>query len=460
IRNKLILLLAGPLVITLLLSALGARDRKASAAESSRVERLVNASRANSDVVDALQGEALASAAFVGSGRARWDDELAAARKAADEALSVALPRLDGIAGSSAAVGSAVGLAKGAAEKLAFYRDSVDQGFRADQLSELVVNYGQLEDTFLAVNANVTETVDDPQAAADLRGAAALAAYKAAIATQGALLAGAAEVGRFDEKAFDTFEKAVAQEQRTLDLLNSITGLQRKGSVRDAMATQAATAFELLRDQALKVGAGAQLGFTGEEVTAAATTVTTDLHEVEANLFASLASSAADASEGAARAANLFLVAALVAIGAAVVAALFLGRRITGPLRKLTEAADRLSGEQMPRLIETLKNPVGDDLGFIGGFRPIEIGSHDEIGRLAHSFNEVQRVASEVAEEQAQLLRKGIGEMFVNLARRNQALLDRQIEFIDELERGEEDPDQLDNLYRLDHLATRMRRNA
>jgi hypothetical protein len=50
--------------------------------------------------------------------------------------------------------------------------------------------------------------------------------------------------------------------------------------------------------------------------------------------------------------------------------------------------------------------------------------------------------------------------MFVNLARRNQALLDRQIEFIDERERGEEDPDQLENLYRLDHLATRMRRNA
>ena len=56
-------------------------------------------------------------------------------------------------------------------------------------------------------------------------------------------------------------------------------------------------------------------------------------------------------------------------------------------------------------------------------------------------------MASQVAEEQASLLRKGIGEMFVNLARRNQALLDRQIEFIDELERGEEDPDQLDNLH-------------
>jgi anti-sigma regulatory factor (Ser/Thr protein kinase) len=65
-----------------------------------------------------------------------------------------------------------------------------------------------------------------------------------------------------------------------------------------------------------------------------------------------------------------------------------------------------------------------------------------------------------VAEEQSVLLRKGIGDIFINLARRNQTLLDRQIEFIDQLEANEEDPDQLDNLFKLDHLATRMRRNA
>ncbi len=65
-----------------------------------------------------------------------------------------------------------------------------------------------------------------------------------------------------------------------------------------------------------------------------------------------------------------------------------------------------------------------------------------------------------MATEQASLLRKGIGDMFVNLARRNQTLLDRQIEYIDELESEEQDPDHLEGLYRLDHMATRMRRNA
>lgn len=461
IRNKLILLLAGPLIITLLLSALGARDRKASANESSEVEQLVAASKASSDVVDALQQEALYSSAYVGADREAWEQEVGTARKATDTVLATAVPQIDAVRGTSPSVDAAVGLAQGAAEKLTFYRQSVDQGFRTDQISELVINYGQLEDTFLAVNANINDAVSDPQAAADLRGAAALATYKSAVATQSALLAGAAEAGTLDEKAYDALRTARTAEQRQLELLNSISGLQRKGSVRDAMATESATAFELVRDQAVKDGADSAPGFAGEEVVTSSSAVLADLHEVETALFSSLQSAAADAASSAARAANLFLIAALVAIGAAIAAALLLGRKITQPLRKLTEAADRLSEDQMPRLIETLKNPIGDDLGLqIHTLKPIEIDSNDEIGRLAHSFNEVQRVAGEVAEEQAQLLRKGIGEMFVNLARRNQALLDRQIEFIDELERGEEDPDQLDNLYKLDHLATRMRRNA
>ena len=84
----------------------------------------------------------------------------------------------------------------------------------------------------------------------------------------------------------------------------------------------------------------------------------------------------------------------------------------------------------------------------------------DEVAQLAHAISEIQQVTIDVAEEQGDLLRRGISDIFVNLARRNQSLLDRQIDFIDQLESREENPDQLENLFRLDHLATRMRRNA
>ena len=86
--------------------------------------------------------------------------------------------------------------------------------------------------------------------------------------------------------------------------------------------------------------------------------------------------------------------------------------------------------------------------------------SDDELGHLAQAFNAVQSVAVDVAAEQASLLKKGISDLYVNLARRNQALLDRQIQHLDQLEREEQDTEVLEHLYLLDHLATRMRRNA
>ena len=90
----------------------------------------------------------------------------------------------------------------------------------------------------------------------------------------------------------------------------------------------------------------------------------------------------------------------------------------------------------------------------------IEVTSEDEIGELAQAFNDVEAVTIEVAHEQSRLLRKGMGDLFVNLARRNQSLLERQLELLDELERNEHDPAALDALFKLDHMATRMRRNA
>jgi anti-sigma regulatory factor (Ser/Thr protein kinase) len=88
------------------------------------------------------------------------------------------------------------------------------------------------------------------------------------------------------------------------------------------------------------------------------------------------------------------------------------------------------------------------------------VESDDEIGELAKAFSTIQQVTVSVAEEQSELLKKGIGDLYVNLARRNQSLLDRQISLLDDMEATVEDADELSSLFELDHLATRMRRNA
>lgn len=478
IRNKLMLLVAVPLAIIVLLAALGAQSRLDTASASRNVEKLTALARANSDVVDALQRESLYGTAFVGSERKAYTKEVAASRKNTDTVMADVLERQADLTGTSAAFRSAATLAADAADKLRFIRSAVDQGYRWDQVA---TTYDALQSTFLEVNDSIAATLSDPQVANDLRTAAALASFKATISQQGSILAGAGAVGV--EPVLDAEDDSVLTvrslyeslrvnrqaEDAALTLLNSIADTERKGEIRDALTSEARIAFDDIRG-------GINRDFVGlvdgsletasfELDTEAAITATNgqldDLHAVEVDLYADVIARA-DASRSAAEsAANRFVLGGIAALLVALLAAVLLARRITRPLDHLTEAADRLSTEQMPRLVEWLRNPSEDEVAFeMGALAPIEVESNDEIGKLANAFNDVQRVAGEVAAEQAALLRKGIGEMFVNLARRNQALLDRQIDFIDELERGEEDPDQLENLYRLDHLATRMRRNA
>ena len=135
----------------------------------------------------------------------------------------------------------------------------------------------------------------------------------------------------------------------------------------------------------------------------------------------------------------------------------FVSKAVVGPVRRLTAAAREMSQQQLPALVESLR--TGGDVSTITP-TVIDVQSEDEIGELAQAFNDVERVTLEVAQQQSILLRKGMGDLFVNLARRNQSLLERQLELLDELERNEHDPSSLDSLFKLDHMATRMRRNA
>jgi signal transduction histidine kinase len=134
-------------------------------------------------------------------------------------------------------------------------------------------------------------------------------------------------------------------------------------------------------------------------------------------------------------------------------------RSITRPLRSLTAQAQAMAGDRLPRAVmEVLQTPLGEDVA-VPQVEPVRVKSRDEVVEVARALNTVQDTALGLAVEQA-MLRRNIADSFVNLGRRNQNLLVRQLDFITSLERVETDPDVLANLFRLDHLATRMRRNA
>jgi signal transduction histidine kinase len=147
-------------------------------------------------------------------------------------------------------------------------------------------------------------------------------------------------------------------------------------------------------------------------------------------------------------------------IGIVLLLAWALVQSVNKPLRALTRAARNMSERRLPQLVDTLR--AGGELSpdQLEELTPIRVQADDEIGALARAFSTIQHVTVAVAEEQAALLRKGIGDLYVNLARRNQSLLDRQLALLDDLEGRAAEPEELATLFELDQLATRMRRNA
>ena len=149
------------------------------------------------------------------------------------------------------------------------------------------------------------------------------------------------------------------------------------------------------------------------------------------------------------------IVGAVLVVIATIAIALLIARRIIGPLRRLTTTATAVR-QELPRMVERAAIP-GETVDVSEVQIPVE--SSDEIGRLAEAFNGVNATTLAIASEQA-ALRGSISEMFVNVARRDQVLLNRQLSSIDDMERTEDDPETLTRLFALDHLATRMRRNS
>jgi signal transduction histidine kinase len=150
---------------------------------------------------------------------------------------------------------------------------------------------------------------------------------------------------------------------------------------------------------------------------------------------------------------------AAVIIVVALLATWLVSRSITRPLRSLTRQASDMANHRLPdAVLDILETPLGDDVQ-VPQVDAIRVQTRDEVSDVAGALNTVQDSALDLAVEQA-VLRRNIADSFVNLGRRNQNLLGRQLDFITELEHNETDPDTLSNLFRLDHLATRMRRNA
>ncbi|WP_371790617.1 nitrate- and nitrite sensing domain-containing protein [Streptomyces sp. NBC_01471] len=147
----------------------------------------------------------------------------------------------------------------------------------------------------------------------------------------------------------------------------------------------------------------------------------------------------------------------LVALLVAFVLAGMMARQMSRAMRRLRTAAFGVAEQRLPMLVDQLSRTEPGRVDT--RVEPIPIHTQDEIGEVARAFDQVHREAVRLASEQA-MLRGNVNAIFTNLSRRNQSLIEGQLTLITDLENNEAEPEQLESLFKLDHLATRMRRNG
>ncbi|MCH0543200.1 nitrate- and nitrite sensing domain-containing protein [Streptomyces sp. MUM 203J] len=145
-----------------------------------------------------------------------------------------------------------------------------------------------------------------------------------------------------------------------------------------------------------------------------------------------------------------------LALLGSVVVSVRIGRSLVRDLTRLRREAQEVSGVRLPSVMRRLA--AGEQVDVETEVPHLDY-EKDEVGQVGRALNTLQRAAVEAAVKQADM-RRGVSEVFVNLARRNQVLLHRQLTLLDTMERRTEDTEELADLFRLDHLTTRMRRHA
>jgi signal transduction histidine kinase len=146
----------------------------------------------------------------------------------------------------------------------------------------------------------------------------------------------------------------------------------------------------------------------------------------------------------------------LLAIIASVLFSIVIGRGLLRQLRELRQSALELANDRLPDVMQRLRDGQTID---VAAEAPQVESSADEIDQVRQAFNIVQRTAIAAAVDEANL-RRGVSDVFRNLARRSQVLLHRQLRLLDGMERRANEPEELEDLFRIDHLTTRMRRHA
>jgi HAMP domain-containing protein len=309
----------------------------------------------------------------------------------------------------------------------------------------------------LNTNRGLTSGIADPQLAQRVGAFVAVSRIKELAALERELVSDVLDRGRFAPGEFRRFTSTLSTRAVLLSEFRAAADDAQRAVFVDTLVGPEVQRARELQAEAIASETAPELELDPAEWWTVNSTEINLLRRVEERLGAA-AVDASRADESAARTrAAIDAAAVLLVLALAIGLSLVVVRSLLRPLGLLRSSAEEVAHSQLPGVVERLQRAEPVDLN--AETRPIGIRDRDEIGQVARAFDAVHSTAVRVAAEQA-ALRRSVADMFLSLGRRLQALVHRQLELLDELERTEADPQQLRSLFRLDHLATRMRRNA
>jgi signal transduction histidine kinase len=266
---------------------------------------------------------------------------------------------------------------------------------------------------------------------------------------------------QFAPNTLSALDAAQAQQATDLASFETSATLGEAQALSDTVAGPAVDQAQAMEQRAIVLGgAGGPLRLgpaAGRRWYADMTYTVNRMRRAERQLADSIALQARALHSGAVRSLVLTAAAAVAVLIFVLLATAVIARSMVRPLRLLKAGALDVAGVRLPGEVREMSTAGGANKGV--EVVPIGVHSTDEIGQVARAFDQVHREAVRLAADEARL-RGSVGAMFVSLSRRSQSLLERLLKLIDSLELGEQDSERLAELFRMDHLATRMRRNS
>ncbi len=458
---KLAAVLLVPTVVALVTGVLRIVDQAGAAPAYARISQIVRVQQQLSDLIGGLARERDLATAFVASGRLGDRPGLDMQFRAVDSSVRVV----------SAAAAQVKGLnftraPLAALSSLRPLRASVTTGFGPVEV--VVTEYSDTIDPLVELDSGLTRQLDDVAVTNDAAAAHALLAGREQISRQHAIVSEALYANHLGPGQIEDLRTAAvrlsaeqdAVREALLSTSPDLPGLSPGAAQRANTIAGIGPDAELSRQRLLQLIlsrglAGEPLNISPKEWDQRSALAVDNITTVEKQLRQRIERTAHALLEHVRAEAGLNSVILFFALALGVLVGIFVTRALLRPLgvlkRTALDVADRRLPEAMARIRDGELPPTAVE--------PVPVGTREEIGQVARAFDEVHSQAVRLASEQAQL-RANVNDIFVNLSRRTQGLVERQLKLIDRLESGEQDPQQLDNLFQLDHLATRMRRNS